>query len=127
MDLTGIIYLVVGVLMAIGLSLAVRYFLHERRLKLHESGTRFVLNRDPVEAGENDQDASFSSEQIEEMVKAKLAAYPDLLGTQFDFRTTAGGMLEIIFGERSYQDVEQIPDERVRKAITEAVTEFNRE
>jgi hypothetical protein len=60
------------------------------------------------------------------MVKAKLAEFPDLIETNFDFRTSADGMLEIVFGERTYQDVDQIPDERVRTAIAEAVAEFNR-
>ncbi len=127
MDALGIVYLVVGVLLAIGFSLAVRYFLHGRRLKLHESGTRYVLKRTNDEEGELDRDASFSSEQIEEMIKAKMAEHADLLETHFDFRTTAGGMLEIVFGERTYQDVDQIPDERVRRAIAEAVAEFNQE
>jgi hypothetical protein len=127
MDTLGIIVLVVGLLLAIGLSLAVRYLLHGRRLKLHESGTRYVLKRNLGEDGELDQVSSFTSEQIEEIVKSKLAQYPDLLEMHFDFRTTAGGMLEIIFGERTYQDVDQIPDERVRQAIAEAVAEFNRE
>jgi len=127
MDASGILYLVVGLLLAIGLSLAVRYFLHGRRLKLHESGTRYVLKRNSDGEGEPDQDSSFTSEQIEEIVKSKLNQYPDLLGTHFDFRTSPGGMLEIVFGERTFQDVNQIPDERVRDAITEAVAEFNRE
>ncbi len=127
MDTWGIIFLVVGLLLAIGLSLAVRYLLSGRRLKLHESGTRYVIKRNTDEAGELDQNASFSSEQIEEIVKAKLAQHPDLHDMHFDFRTSAGGMLEIVFGERTYQDVDQIKDERVRQAIAEAVAEFNRE
>jgi len=127
MNAADIVVLVVGVLLAAGIAFGVRYFLHGRRFVLHESGTRFVVkpNRDPQ--GEADRQASFSSEQIEEMVKSKLAEHADLFDTHFDFRTSPDGMLEIVFGERTYHDVNQIPDERVRRAIAEAVTEFNRE
>ena len=123
---SGVWVLVIGLLLAIGLSLAIRYFLHGRRFQLHESGKYYVYKPDR-QNNEGDVSASASSEQIEEMVKAKLATFPDLQETHFDFRTSDDGMLEIVFGERTYQDVNQIPDERVRDAITEAVAEFNRE
>ncbi len=127
MNAADIFVLIIGILLAVGITLAVRYFLHGRRFVLNESGRRHVMkpNRDPE--GEADQEASFSSEQIEELVKSKLAEHADILETHFDFRTSASGLLEIVFGERTYHDVEQIPDERVRQAITEAVAEFNRE
>jgi hypothetical protein len=122
---SGVLTLVMGILLAVGLSLAIRYFLHDRRFELHESGKHYVYKPDRKERHE-DVSASFSSEKIEEMVKARLAEYPDLLQTHFDFRTSSDGMLEIVFGERTYQDVDQIPDDRVRQAIAEAVEEFNR-
>jgi hypothetical protein len=127
MNALDVFLLIFGVLLAIGISVGMRYFMHGRRFVLDESGTRHVLKsrRDPEE--EFDQQASFSSEQIEEMVKSKLAEHADLLDTHFDFRSSPDGLLEIVFGERTYHDVDQIPDERVRKAITEAVMEFNRE
>lgn len=124
---SGVLVLVVGFLISVGLSITIRYLLHGRRFELHESGKRHVFKPSREFAGERDQDASFSSELIEEMVKKKLAAYPDLRGTSFDFCTAPGGMLEIVFDERTYQDVDQIPDARVREAIAEAVAEFNRE
>jgi hypothetical protein len=127
MDAADILVLVVGVLLAAGIALGVRYFLHGKRFVLHESGTRFIIKPDRDPPGDADLEASFSSEQIEEMVKSKLAEHADLLDTHFDFRTSPDGMLEIVFGERTYHDVSQIPDERVRRAIAEAVAEFNRE
>jgi hypothetical protein len=127
MDSADLIVFIVAFAVACGIAFGLRYFLHGRRFKLHESGTYYVLKRNNVEEGAFDQDASFSSEQIEEIVKSKLVECADLLETHFDFRTSAGGMLEIVFGERMYQDVDQIPDERLRKAIAEAVSEFNRE
>lgn len=126
LNTSGVLALVVGLLMAIGLSITIRYLLHGRRFELHESGKRHVLRPSREFMGESDQDASFSSEMIEGMVKEKLATYPDLRGITFDFRTATGGMLEIVFDERTYQNVDQIPDERVREAIDEAVAEFNR-
>lgn len=123
---SGVLALIIGLLLAIGLSLAIRFFLHGRRFELHEGGKHYIYKPNRKD-NENDVSASFSSEQIEELVKSRLAEYPDLLDTHFDFRTSAGGMLEIVIGERTYQDVDQIPDERVRQAIAEAVAEFNRE
>ncbi len=127
MNPSDLLVLVVGLLLAIGISLALRYFLHRRRFVLDKSGTRHVLTPKRDTEDEVDQQASFSSEQIEEMVKSKLTEHVDLLDTHFDFRSSPDGMLEIVFGERTYQDVDQIPDERVRQAIAEAVAEFNRE
>jgi hypothetical protein len=69
--------------------------------------------------------ASPVSEKIEDMVKEKLQVYSDLRNVVVDFGTSLDGSLEIwIDGER-YLDVEEIPDERIRKAIAEAVEDFN--
>ena len=127
MKTSVLLVLIIGLLLAIGISIAIRTLLHGRRFVLHESGTRHVLKVNPQKEGQSDEIASVASEQIEEMVKSKLAEYADLIDMHFDFRTSADGMLEIVFGERTYQNVGQIPDERVRQAITEAVAEFNRE
>lgn len=69
--------------------------------------------------------ASPVSEKIEDMVKNKLREHSDLREVMIDFGTSLDGSLEIwIDGER-YLDVEDIPDERIRKAIAEAVEDFN--
>ncbi|HEY42669.1 MAG TPA: hypothetical protein G4O11_01675 [Anaerolineae bacterium] len=69
--------------------------------------------------------ASPVSEQIEDMVQQKLQAYSDLRSVVVDFGTSLDGSLEIwIDGER-YLDIEDIPDDRIRKAIAEAVEDFN--
>ena len=67
-----------------------------------------------LEKGE--RQGSLVTEQIEEMVKHKLAAYPDLGGVRLDFGTAADGGLEIWFGDVRYETVDQIPDARVRAA-----------
>ena len=77
-----------------------------------------------LEKGE--RQGSLVTEQIEEMVKHKLAAYPDLGGVRLDFGTAADGGLEIWFGDVRYGSVDQIPDARVREAVAEAVASFNR-
>lgn len=77
-----------------------------------------------VEATE--QEASLVSEQIEEMVKDRLAAYPDLAEVKLDFATAQDESLVIWVNDLSYTDVNQIPDERIRTAISEAVESFNR-
>jgi HAMP domain-containing protein len=65
------------------------------------------------------------AEQIEEMVKRKLAQYPDLSDAVLDFGTMPDGTIDIWVNRKQYDDVEDIPDERIRQAIKEAVEEFN--
>ena len=69
--------------------------------------------------------ASVVSEQIEEMVKQKLAQYPDLSAVRLDFGTGSDEALVIWVGDQRYQEVDQIPDERIRQAISESVEAFN--
>ena len=70
--------------------------------------------------------ASLISEQIEGMVKLRLQSYPDLSQVDLDFGTSMDDSLDIwVDGER-YQAVEDIPDARIRKAITDAVNAFNK-
>jgi hypothetical protein len=70
--------------------------------------------------------ASLIGEQIEEMVRERLAEDPSLAGISLDFGTAPDGSLEIwVDGER-YTSVDQIPDERIRSAVADAVAEFNR-
>ncbi len=74
-------------------------------------------------AGE--RQASLVSEQIEEMVKKELDQFPDLAETKIDFGTAADGSLEIWVEDQKYTDVNTIPDQRIRKAVSDAVTRFN--
>jgi len=69
--------------------------------------------------------SSLVSEQIEEMVRRKLGQYPDLADTLLDFGTAADGTLDIWVNARQYDNVSDIPDERIRRAVEEAVDEFN--
>lgn len=76
-----------------------------------------------VESGE--RPSSIVAEQIEEMVKRKLASFSDLSDMVLDFGTMPDGTIDIWVNKRQYDDVKDIPDERIRKAIQEAVKKFN--
>ena len=75
--------------------------------------------------GKDEEQASPISEQIEEMVRKRLAEYPDLAEQVVDFGTAVDGSLEIWIADKRYTSVDDIPDDRVREAISEAVKEFN--
>lgn len=77
-----------------------------------------------LEGGE--RKASLVGEQIEEMVRERLARFPDLVGLRVDFGTGPRGELEIWAGEDRYGSVEEIPEARIRQAVAEAVEAFNR-
>ena len=70
--------------------------------------------------------ATLVAEQIEEMVRRRLAHDASMEDLALDFATAADGSLEIWVGGVLYRSSEEIPDERVRKAIAEAVEEVNR-
>ena len=76
-----------------------------------------------LEKGE--EQASPISEQIEEMVRNRLADYPDLAEQVVDFGTAEDGSLEIWIADKRYASADDIPDARVRDAISEAVKDFN--
>jgi hypothetical protein len=70
--------------------------------------------------------SSLVAEQIEEMVRHKLEGYPDLADTVFDFGTMPDGSFDVWVNQRQYGNIESIEDARIRKAIQEAVDEFNK-
>jgi hypothetical protein len=70
--------------------------------------------------------ATVISEQIEEQVKGILQAQGKLLDRKIDFATGPDGSLEIWIEDVCYKEVDEIPDEDIRAAVEEAVTDFNR-
>ena len=70
--------------------------------------------------------ASLVGEQIEEMVKQRLASYPDLADVKLDFATGPDESLVIWVNDQSYTDMDRIPDDRMRAASSETVETFNR-
>ncbi len=82
------------------------------------------LDEARLEAGE--RKASPIAEAIEERVKAILAGKGEAALVGVDFGTASDGSLEIWVGKERYTKVDEIPDERLRDAIRQAVEEFNR-
>jgi hypothetical protein len=83
------------------------------------------LTRDARYEG-TERPASLVSEQIEEMVKQRLAEHTDLTDVEMDFGTMPDGTIDIWVNGEQFDDVEDIPDDRIREAIKAAVEEFNR-
>lgn len=69
--------------------------------------------------------ASPSSEAIQELANQALAR-AGVKGIRLDFGTAHDGSLEIWIDDDRYTAVDSIPDERIRKAVAEAVASFNR-
>ena len=73
----------------------------------------------------NEWQASAPSEAIEELVNQALVR-AGMGDTRVDFATAHDGSLEIWVGDERYRSVDEIPDPRIRQAISEAVAAFNR-
>jgi hypothetical protein len=73
-----------------------------------------------------EQPASLVAEQIEEMVKKRLAAHSGLAGREIDFGTMPDGSFDIWVDGVQYNDISDIADQTVRQVIAEAVEEWNR-
>ena len=76
-----------------------------------------------IEAGE--RPSALVSEEMEELARAKLVAYPDLARAKLDFAAATDGSLEIWVDEIHYHSVDEVPDDRLRRAIQAAVQEWN--
>jgi hypothetical protein len=70
--------------------------------------------------------ASSISEEIEELVHARMRANPALKDLKVDFGTAMDGTLEIWLGDERFLDLDEIPDERIRSIIQEAVEAYNK-
>jgi len=65
------------------------------------------------------------AEQIEDILRAQMSSDPYLQSYEIDFGTGPDGGLEIIVGDKRYTSIEQIPDGRLRAAISQAVATYN--
>jgi hypothetical protein len=74
---------------------------------------------------EGERPASLVSEQIEQMVRARLAEHPDLADVSLDFGAAGDGSIDIWVSGEQYDNPDDIPDERIREAIRAAVEAFN--
>jgi hypothetical protein len=60
-------------------------------------------------------------EQIEDIVHARLSQDPALAAVRVDFGTAPDGQLEIIVDGENYMNVCDIPDDRLREVIRQAI------
>jgi hypothetical protein len=65
------------------------------------------------------------AEQIEDILKSQLSADPHLSSYNVDLGTAPDGGLEIRVDDKRYTSIEQVPDLRLREAITQAVATYN--
>ena len=63
-------------------------------------------------------------EQIEDIVHARLSEDPALAGIDVDFKTASSGELEVWVNDESYTDVKDIPDERLREVVRQAIASW---
>jgi len=128
MDLSNVVGLLVGLLIGIVLLLVIWAIVVRRRSKEIEGDELPPESLDAVSEAKiepDEQVASLVSEQIEEMVKQRLASFPDLAGVKLDFATGPDESLVVWVNDQSYSDIDQIPEDRIRSAISEAVETFN--
>lgn len=63
-------------------------------------------------------------EQIEDIVHARLGEDPALAGIDVDFKTAPSGELEVWVDGKGYTDVNDIPDDRVREIVRQAIASW---
>ena len=103
-------------------------FINTRRRSSTSAGTITPATQAMVADARYDpgeRPASLVSEQIEEVVKGKLKQYPDLTNVNIDFGSVTDLSMDIWIDDKQYDNVTDIPDERIRQAIEQAVSEMN--
>jgi hypothetical protein len=66
------------------------------------------------------------TEQIEDIFRAKIEADPELNHYQVDLGSAPGGTLEFWINDKKYTNVNDLPDERLKKAFRESVAKWNK-
>lgn len=124
MDIQWLV-LIVLVIFGVALLILVAVF-SARRRRLERRAWSSPVRRD-LRLISHERMAAPVSEAIEDMVKARMAADPDLKGLDLDFATSDDGGLEIWLGDERYETIESLPESRLKAYIAEAVDEYNRE
>lgn len=65
------------------------------------------------------------AEQIEDIARSMIDSDPELSGVHVDFGTAPDGCLEIWIGDKRYMDIGQLPNEKLRVIIRQAVEKYN--
>ncbi len=102
------------------------WFIGVRGYRREEVGRNTAAYAPDASVEAYERPSSIAAEQIEAKVRQKIETYPELADTVLDFATMGDGTVDIWVNRRQFNDVEDIPDERIRNAIKEAVKEFNR-
>lgn len=126
MDLINLIGIVIALALAITLALILWGYMVRRRMQDLASQPKSLSSVAKAKLEEDEWIASLTSEHIEEDVKERLKQFPELAGVRLDFGSASDGSLQIRIDESTYTSVDDIPDARIRKAIEQAVEEFNR-
>ena len=66
------------------------------------------------------------TEQIEDIFRAKIEANPDLNHYQIDLGSAPDGTLEIWVNDKKYSNVNDLPDNRLKKAFRDSVRQWNK-
>lgn len=66
------------------------------------------------------------AEQIEDIVRAKMQADPELVQMKIDFGTDQDQTLEICVSDKKYKSISELPDERLKLIMREAVKRFRK-
>lgn len=66
------------------------------------------------------------AEQIEDIVRAKMQADPELAEIKIDFGTDKDSTLEIWVNEKKYKSISDLPDERLKRTMRDAVKRFRK-
>ncbi len=98
----------------------------QRRLSGGPARAAAPAARTPSPGSGGERHASAAAEMLESIIQRRLAGNPTFAGQGIDFGTLPDGSLEIWWRGKSYASVEQLPDERLRSLIGEAIEEFNR-
>lgn len=103
--------------------------LFQRRRAVTKAGTHSAPDwvesiSDPVQEG-GERIAAPISEVIEDIVRERMGADPSLREVKIDFGSTSDGALEIWIDDERYLDVDDIPKEKIRTIIHEAVRSYN--
>jgi hypothetical protein len=95
-----------------------------RRARGFKSGEALEAIMD-AKLDKGERRATILSEQIEEQVKTILEADGATMDIKVDFATAVDGSLEIWIDETRFTEIEDIPNEKIRAAIKQAVEDFN--
>lgn len=76
---------------------------------------------------EGEKVAAPFTEQIEDIFRAKIEANPDLNHYQIDLGSAPDGALEIWVNDKKYTNVNDLPDNKLKQAFRDSVTQWNKQ